>query len=98
MRGGREPRAEDFITKQTAVAPSDEGKELWENALNLFFCGDSELISYVQEIVGLASIGKVYVEALIISYGEGSNGKSTFWNTISRVLGTYSGGISADFD
>ena len=96
MSGGREPRAEDFITKQTAVAPSDEGKELWENALNLFFCGDSELISYVQEIVGLASIGKVYVEALIISYGEGSNGKSTFWNTISRVLGTYSGGISAD--
>ncbi len=96
MHGGREPHADDFITKQTAVAPSDERKELWDDALDLFFCGDKELISYVQEIVGLASIGKVYVEALIISYGEGSNGKSTFWNTISRVLGTYSGGISAD--
>ena len=96
MKGGREPCSEDFITKQTAVAPSDEGAELWEDALELFFCGDRELISYVQEIVGLGAIGKVYVEAMIISYGEGSNGKSTFWNTIQRVLGTYSGGMSAD--
>lgn len=52
--------------------------------------------SYVQMIVGLAAIGKVYVEALIIAYGEGRNGKSTFWNTIAKVLGTYSGNISAD--
>ncbi|HAM1898228.1 TPA: DNA primase, partial [Listeria monocytogenes] len=58
--------------------------------------GDQELIDYVQMIVGLAAIGKVYVEALIISYGEGRNGKSTFWNVISRVLGNYSGSISAD--
>ena len=34
------------------------------------------------------------MEALIISYGEGRNGKSTFWNTIARVLGSYSGSIS----
>ena len=55
-----------------------------------------ELINYVQSIVGLAAIGKVYVEALIIAYGEGRNGKSTFWNVVSRVLGSYSGNISAD--
>ncbi len=96
MRGGREPRAEDYITKQTALTPSDEGAQLWEDALELFFCSDRELISYVQEIVGLSAIGKIYVEAMIISYGEGSNGKSTFWNTIQRVLGTYSGAMSAD--
>ena len=36
------------------------------------------------------------VEALIIAYGDGRNGKSTFWNAISRVLGLYSGNISAD--
>lgn len=39
---------------------------------------------------------KVYEEALIIAYGEGRNGKSTFWNTVSKVLGTYAGTISAD--
>ena len=96
MNGAQEPNADDLITKQCAVTASNEGSQIWEDALKLFFCNDSELISYVQEIVGLAAIGKVYAEALIISYGEGSNGKSTFWNTISRVLGTYSGGISAD--
>ena len=32
----------------------------------------------------------------VIAYGEGRNGKSTFWNTIARVLGTYSGNMSAD--
>ena len=53
-------------------------------------------IEYVQMTVGMAAVGKVYVEALIIAYGEGRNGKSTFWNTISRVLGTYSGAMSAD--
>lgn len=88
--------AEDLITKMTAVSPSDDGMDLWEKALDSFFCGDQELIDYVQQIVGLSAIGKVYVEALVIAYGEGSNGKSTFWNTIARVLGTYSGTISAD--
>ena len=47
-------------------------------------------------ICGLAAIGEVFVEALIIAYGDGRNGKSTFWNAISRVLGLYSGNISAD--
>jgi len=93
---GREHRADDFITKMTAVSPNGEGMDLWLDAVNSFFCGDTELIDYVQQIVGLSAIGKVYVEALIIAYGEGSNGKSTFWNAIARVLGSYSGTISAD--
>ena len=96
LAGERPHRSSDLLTKITNCAPGDEGKQLWEDALNLFFCGDQELIDYVQETVGLAAIGKVYVEALIIAYGEGRNGKSTFWNTISRVMGTYSGAMSAD--
>lgn len=92
----KEHSAEDLITKITAVSPDDEGMDLWLSALDSFFCGDAELMDYVQQIVGLSAIGKVYVEALVIAYGEGSNGKSTFWNTIARVLGTYSGTISAD--
>lgn len=89
-------KAEDYITKQTTVSLGEEGKDIWIDALNIFFVDDIELISYVQKIVGLASIGKVYVEALIIAYGEGRNGKSTFWNVVSKVLGTYSGNMSAD--
>ena len=86
----------DFITKQTSVDPDDKNRDIWLAALDTFFVGDAELMSYVQEIAGLAAIGKVCLEALIIAYGEGRNGKSTFWNVISRVLGSYSGNMSAD--
>ena len=91
-----EHRPEHFITKQTTVDPSSDGADIWVAALDTFFLKDTDLIDYVQRMVGLSAIGKVYVEALIIAYGEGRNGKSTFWNVIARVLGTYSGNISAD--
>lgn len=91
-----EHNAEHFITKETMTDPSDMGVAEWNTALNTFFLGDVDLAEYVQKIVGLAAIGKVYVEALVIAYGEGRNGKSTFWNAVSRVLGSYSGNISAD--
>ncbi|WP_373486114.1 phage/plasmid primase, P4 family [Acetobacterium malicum] len=96
MAGAREHSPEDFITKITSVAPGQKGQQIWLNSLELIFQYNQELIDYVQMICGLAAIGKVYVEALIIAYGDGRNGKSTFWNAISRVLGLYSGNISAD--
>ncbi len=96
MVGEQPHNPEDLITKITNVSPSDDGKELWDQCLELFFSGDQELIDYVQMVVGMAAVGKVYQEHLIIAYGSGANGKSTFWNTISRVLGTYSGKLSAE--
>lgn len=86
----------DYLTKITAVVPSNEGMDLWLEAVGKFFCEDAELMEYVQKICGLCLIGKVYVEALIIAYGDGRNGKSTFWNVIFKVLGSYSGNMSAD--
>ena len=96
MAGAREHSPQDFITKMTSVSPGTKGEQIWKDCLDLIFCGNNELIDYVQMICGLAAIGKVFVEALIIAYGGGRNGKSTFWNAISRVLGLYSGNISAD--
>ena len=96
MAGAREHSADDFITKITSVSPGSKGAQLWQDNLDLIFQKDQQLIDYVQMICGLAAIGKVFVEALIIAYGDGRNGKSTFWNAISRVLGLYSGNISAD--
>ena len=96
VRGKRDHDASDFITKITPYAPGDQGKQEWIDSLNLIFQGDNELIEYVQRIVGLAAIGEVYQEAIYIAYGNGSNGKSTFWNTIAAVMGDYAGLISAD--
>ena len=95
ISGAREHRPDDFMTKITSYSPSLKGKDEWEKSLTKIF-GDDELIEYVQRICGLAAIGKVYIEALIIAYGDGGNGKSTFWNAVSRVMGSYCGNLSAD--
>lgn len=95
-KGGHPHDPDDLITKITACSPGDKGEELWQESLDLFFCHDRELVSYVKDIVGMAAVGRVYAEQMIIAYGGGANGKSTFWNTVARVLGTYSGKISAD--
>ena len=86
----------DYITKQTAVDISDIGRDIWITCLQTIFQNDNELINYFQEILGLVLIGEVKVESLIICQGDGSNGKTTLWNVISRVLGDYCGTISAD--
>ena len=96
MTGHTTCARDDLITKICSTAPSDDGQELWKDFLHTIFLGDMELTEYVQKICGLGAIGKVYMEAIIISYGEGANGKSTFWNTIAWALGSYAGGISAD--
>ena len=96
LDGAREHRAEDFITRMTACTPGDRGEDIWRDALNTFFCGDQALIEYVQRVAGIVCVGQVFLEAMIIAYGDGRNGKSTFWNTLSRVMGSYSGNISAD--
>ena len=92
----RQHNAKDFITKCTTVAPSDTGKDIWMDALNVFFCGDQALISYVQEIAGLMLIGKVFVECMILAVGCGRNGKSSFFNTLAHVMGKYAGTLAAD--
>lgn len=96
LGGLREHRSEDLITKITNYAPSTKGKDVWDDCLDKIFGGDKELMEYVQLICGLCLIGKVFVEACIIAYGDGGNGKSTFFNAIAHVIGDYYGSLSAD--
>jgi P4 family phage/plasmid primase-like protien len=96
MAGLRPHSARDFITKITAVSPSNKGVELWQDLLSAVFVGDRDLIEYVQLVAGVCAVGKVFIEQLVICHGDGRNGKSTFWNPIFKVFGSYSGSISAD--
>lgn len=87
---------EDFCTKITNKSPSKEGTEIFERFLSVITCGDKSLEEYLQNIAGMVAVGKVFCENLIIAYGCGRNGKSTFFNLLSHVLGSYSGSISAE--
>ncbi len=86
----------DFCTKITAVSPSEEGNDEFKEFLSRVTCHDSALEEYLQEIAGMAAVGKVLRENLIIAFGGGGNGKSTIFNLLSRVLGDYAGGLSSD--
>jgi putative DNA primase/helicase len=44
----------------------------------------------------MAAIGEVYFEGVAIFFGVGSNGKSTFLNTIRLILGSYAGQLNPE--
>lgn len=83
-------------TKCTAVgaAGGDAGK--WEAFLEQITGGDKAFKEYLQMLAGMAAIGEVYEEGLVISHGSGSNGKSTFFGALRRVLGDYAVNINPE--
>ena len=86
----------DYLTKITAVSPSDDGADDWENQLDRTFLGNTETIDYAQLSLGESIFGRVENEKLSIAYGGGRNGKSTVFNSCAAILGSYAGTISAD--
>lgn len=96
LKNKRAHSPKDYLTKMTSCSPGEEGRDLWLETVNRIFDHDVELIEYVQMSVGLAAIGKVFQEALIIAFGNGGNGKSTFFNAVYHVLGTYAGKLPSD--
>lgn len=94
LAGLREHSPNDHLTHMTAIPPNTVGADIWHHFLETIFCGDADLIHYVQCEMGQMLIGRVCEEAMIIAYGSGRNGKSTFFNAISRILGSYAGKIS----
>jgi putative DNA primase/helicase len=51
--------------------------------------GDENLIRYIQRATGYALTGSVREEVLFILFGTGNNGKSTFRETLHKMLGEY---------
>lgn len=83
-------------TKITAVSRSNEGEEIWQDFLQTITCGDTSLAGFLQMVIGMALFGEVYHEGVTFAIGNGSNGKSTFFNAVAAVLGDYAGYIDID--
>src|ERR1700751_490962 len=86
----REARREDLITRATDV-PYDPlaTAPRWEHFLYEVFGGDSEIIEYVQRAVGYSLTGDTRERCFFLLCGSGANGKTTFLETIVRLLGTH---------
>ena len=47
----------------------------------------------MQDVAGMALVGKVYEEGVVVCYGPGGNGKSTLFEIWKRVMGDYAGTV-----
>ncbi|MEK5070820.1 phage/plasmid primase, P4 family [Sporosarcina sp. FSL K6-1508] len=61
----------------------------WMLFLNQIFKGDIDLIEYMQRLVGYSLTGDISEQGMYFLVGGGSNGKSTFVNTIKKIMGDY---------
>ncbi len=60
---------------------------VWESFLDRIFDGNHNLITYVQRLVGYSLTGLTTEHVLPFLFGTGANGKSTFIETVFRLLG-----------
>ena len=85
-----------WCTNITKVAPDNEVNEswrMWHKFLETITCNDNHLTGFLQQVAGMALIGAVYHEGIVIAHGGGRNGKSTFFNALADALGSYAGTI-----
>ena len=93
----RAHQREDLITQIANVKyDPDANSPRWNETIDLIFAGDSKLAEYVQKIYGYALAGTTGETLLPIQFGNGSNGKSTLWNTVHSILGDYAGTASQE--
>lgn len=79
----------DFITKVCDVHyDPDAGCPNYDEAL-AHVQPDPEVRSFLHRMMGYAATGDVSEQKLFFFYGEGRNGKSTFVDVWSHVLGSY---------
>ncbi len=61
----------------------------WLQFLEEIFLGDHEMLSFIQKSVGYSLTGEVSEQKLFFLYGDGANGKTTFLETVRKLLGDY---------
>jgi P4 family phage/plasmid primase-like protien len=79
-----------LCTKATSVPPDFAGSAPeWRRFLAETTGGDVELEQYLQRLCGYALTGSTKEQHLTFIYGAGGNGKGTFLNTVTDILGDY---------
>lgn len=90
LRTGRLKASKNYLTQISQVAPSlNSPRPLWDKFLNDVFGRDKAMIDFVQRLVGYLLTGERSEQKIFFSYGLGANGKSTFWDLIGWIIGTY---------
>lgn len=81
--------ASRLFTRCTSVAPEHQTPVRWLQFLDEVTGCDPELVTYLQTLAGYCLTGVTREHMLAFFYGSGGNGKGTFLNTISKIMGDY---------
>jgi len=86
----REHRADDYMTKMTAVTPDAKcPTPLLQAFLTTVTAGDVGLQEFLKRMSGYALTGVTIEHALFFLYGTGANGESVWTNTVAGILHDY---------
>lgn len=79
-----------YISKISHVEYTDKvDYPQWIEFLNQIFDEDQELINYIQKSVGYSMTGSTKEQCVFFCYGNGRNGKSTFLDIVTEIMGDY---------
>jgi len=87
---------ERYVSLLTSVSPVMKDCPMWRDFLDKATGGDKALQSYLQRLAGYCLTGSTREQSLIWFLGLGGNGKSTFLETLSAILGTYAHTMRAE--
>lgn len=94
------PHDSNFLMTRCSFAEYDNTStkkpELWLKFLDDVTDGNKELQEYLQKCVGYSLTGSIREQCAFFLYGIGNNGKSTFLDTVSDLLGNYSSNVQPE--
>jgi putative DNA primase/helicase len=92
LRSGqlRPARREDLITRGVAVDyDPDADPSEWLKFITTIFQSDTDLIDFVQRLLGYCLSGAIHEHVLPVVYGLGANGKSTLLKVMQGLMGDH---------
>lgn len=99
LRSGEffDPAPEEFITRAVAVDP-DIATDCprWLRFLNDLTGNDDALKRFLQQYAGYALTGSTVEQKLCFIHGPGGTGKSTFANTLLKIMSDYATGAAME--
>ena len=98
LQTGRDypPQPGEYLTKIAGTVAKPMSCPIWTAFLDRITAGDAELQEYLQRVCGYCLSGHTSEHVFFFSWGSGANGKSVFWNTISRCMGDYAANANID--
>lgn len=88
---------EQYITMSVKCTPAETSDcPRWKQFLEEIFCGDADIIRFIQKAVGYSLTGVASEQCVFFLHGNGSNGKSTFVEILRHLFDSYATNVQAE--